>query len=49
MKAVVEAQTPIHRPVKPETMAGMVYHISFDETLFTEDQVFNMVARQTSP
>lgn len=48
MKAIVEAQTPIHRAAKPEEMTGMVLYLSSDEASFTAGQVFIVDGGQTA-
>lgn len=47
-KAGVEAQTPIHRPAKPEEIAGMVLYLSSDEATFIAGQVFVVDGGQTA-
>ena len=48
MKAIVNAQTPIHRPARPEEIVGMVLYLSSDEASYTAGQVFIVDAGQTA-
>ena len=47
-KAMVEEQTPIHRPAKPEEMVGMVLFLSSDEATFCAGQVYLVDGGQTA-
>ena len=47
-KAGIEAQTPIHRPAKPEEMVGMVLFLSSEESTFCAGQVYLVDAGQTA-
>lgn len=47
-KAMVEAQTPIHRPAKSEEMVGMVLFLSSDEATFCAGQVYLVDGGQTA-